>query len=69
MASEHKNKNWNSCRKEWERKPLFSGRGHLLAVPTSVLSLLLPLSSGHQEGDTLGLALFLEYHEEKYSSS
>ena len=33
-------KSQNNCTKEWEIKPLFSGRGHLLTVLTRVLPLL-----------------------------
>ena len=32
-------KSRNSLRKKWEIKPLLSGHGHRLAVPTRVLSL------------------------------
>lgn len=44
-------------------KPLLNGRGHILAVPKRVLSLLSPLLRGHRALDTLGLASFLEYDE------
>ena len=41
--------------------PLLSGRGHLLAIPTTALPLFSPLFSGHQALDTLTLAIIQEY--------
>ena len=35
-------KSQNNCTKEWEIKPLFSGRGHLLIFPTRFLPLFSP---------------------------
>ena len=47
--------------------PLLSGRGHLLAVPTTAVPLFSPLFSGHQALDTLTLAIIQEYGETKQS--
>ena len=42
LLSGQLSKSQNNCTKEWEIKPLFSGRGHLLTVLTRVLPLLSP---------------------------
>ena len=47
--------------------PLLSGRGHLLAVPTTALPLFSLLFSGYQALDTLTLAIIQEYGETKQS--
>ena len=39
--------------KEWESKPLFSSRGHLLPVSVRVLPLLSPLLSRHRVLDSV----------------
>lgn len=42
LLSGQLSKSQNNCTKEWEIKPLFSGRGHLLTGLTRVLPLLSP---------------------------
>ena len=42
LLSGQLSKSQNNCTKEWEIKPLFSGRGHLLIFPTRVLPLFSP---------------------------
>jgi len=49
----------------WELQPLLSGRSHLLAVPARVLPLLSPLLSSCLALDTLSLAVFQEYNDER----
>ena len=53
-------KSRNSCRKEWEIKPLLSVCDPFLSIRTRVLPLLPPLLTGHQALDTLKLASFQE---------
>ena len=48
--------------------PGLSGRGHLLAVPMRVLTLLSPLWSSYQVLDIFSLASFQEFDERKYCS-
>ena len=46
--------------KEWESKPLFSSRGHLLPVSMRVLPLLSPLLSRHRVLDSVQAGNFFK---------
>ena len=68
LLSSQLSKSQNNCTKEWEIKPLFSGRGHLLTVLTRVLPLLSPAAMKRLMHFTKRIfSSFYEYDAGKYS--